>query len=135
MNKKILLSLFVLSIFIGGIGGLIISNVTDKAEASVNIGQGYQYKVASTSSASGTVPYVIRGGSGILGSIIVGTPGSQPIRIYDNALATSTATSTLIGTIKASASEQTFTFDVNVVRGIVLDIPAGFDGVYTVTYR
>lgn len=132
MNKKIAIVLLVLSIFIGG---FIVSNNTNKVEASVNIGQGYQYKVASTSSASATVPYVIKGGSGILGSIIVGTTGGQAIRIYDNALATSTATSTLIGTIKASVAEQTFTFDVNVVRGIVLDVPAGFNGVYTVTYR
>lgn len=137
MKKYLFVAGTLLMVFVLGV---FLSNNTPVAEGSVSIGSGYTYKVASSSNASATVPYVIRGGSGILGSIIIGssTPalvGGTPVRIYDNALGTSTATSTLIGSIRPGVTEQTITFDVNVLRGIVLDIPVGFNGVYTVTYR
>lgn len=133
--KKIITILTIIIIAI-----VVSYDSSPKALGSVSIGSGYMFKVATSTNSSATVPYVIRGGSGILGSIIIGsstpgTVGGSAVRIYDNALATSTGTSTLIGVIRPGTAEQTITFDVNVVRGIVLDIPVGFNGVYTVTYR
>jgi hypothetical protein len=115
--------------------GIISFKKDNTADASVDFGS-YQYKVASSSSASATVPYkVVAGNNKILGSIVVASSSGVRLRVYDNALATSTATSTMIADFKANIAEGTYTFDVAVQRGIVLDVPAGFNGVYTVTYK
>lgn len=138
--KKILLTaglslLMVIALFV-----TIVRDGTQKVDASVSTGDGYMFKVASSSSASATVPYKVRGGSGILGSIIISSSSpsvsTNLIRVYDSTgQATSSATSTLIASIRPGVSEQTLTFDVNVIRGIALDIPVGFNGFYIVTYR
>lgn len=113
----------------------IALNVPDKVFGSVPFGMGYMFKTITTSNASSTAPTVVRvrGGAGILGSIIVASSSNTAIRVYDGL--TSTTTGTLIGTIKAGISEQTFTYDVNVNYGIILDMPTTFPGVYTITYR
>lgn len=106
------------------------------ADASVNIGNGYMFKVASTSSASATVPYRIRGGVGILGSLVIASSSDVRIRIYDSdGTATSSATSTMIADFPANTTAGTYTFDVNVVRGVAVDLPSGFKGFFTFTYR
>lgn len=108
---------------------------TNQSLGSVQIGNGYMFRTITTSNASSTAPTVVtvRGGSGILGSIVIASSSNTVIRVYDGITATSTGT--LIGTIKAGVSEQTFTYDVNVNKGIILDMPQTFTGVYTITYR
>ena len=124
---------------IGSIIGIailgIVLNVPNKALGSVPFGNGYMYKTITTSNASSTAPTVVRvrGGAGILGSIVVASSSNKALNIYDGL--TSTTTGTLITTLKASVSEQTFTYDANVLYGIIIDMPQTFTGVYTVTYR
>lgn len=136
MKNILFTSTFIVAILLVIIG--VVNYSQQKAEASVNIGNGYSSYIA-TSTAN---LQIVRGGSGILGSIIIAsssapyaTTGSLPFRVYDAQAATSTATSTLIAAIRSGVSEQTITFDRNVLRGIVLDVPAGFTGNYVITYR
>lgn len=108
----------------------------EQADASVSIGSGYLFKVATTSQASAVTPFIVRGGGGILGSMIISSSTDVRVRVYDNNVATSTvATSTLIADFPANTPAGTYTFDVNVNRGIAVDLPATYKGVITFTYR
>ena len=112
-----------------------LSDHSQIAQGSVSFGNGYAFKTITTSNASSTAQTVVtvRGGSGILGSIVVASSSNVALKVYDGITATSTAT--LITTLKANVAEQTFTFDANVSRGIIIDMPQTFTGVYTITYR
>lgn len=95
----------------------------------------FSYKNITSANASATAGVVVRGGAGVLGSITIAS--SSPlvalgVRVYDG---TATSTGTLIGKIKTSAAEVTFDFNVAVTKGIVLDVPPGFDGSFIVTSK
>lgn len=94
----------------------------------------YSYKNLTSANASSTAVTTIRSGVGTLGSMVVNTTHATIIRVYDGTTATS-SDATLIASLPASAVVGTYTFDVAVKKGIVLDVPAGFDGNYTVTFR
>jgi len=106
----------------------------------VSVGQSFSdntYKTVLNANASSTYPYVIRSGAGVLESIAINRPASSTdLRIYDG---TATTTGTLIATIYATSTVMAYPrnvdFGVAVVKGIVLDVPAGFAGDYTVIYR
>ena len=105
------------------------------ADASVIVGNDYKSTEVSSSTAS-TTPIVIKAGVGSLGSIIIASStANAPFAIYDNAVATSSATSTRIATFPKNAPAGTYTFDREIQRGIVVDAIPGFNGSYVVTYR
>jgi ABC-type glycerol-3-phosphate transport system substrate-binding protein len=133
MKKIFITSIIALALILG----LAAIFSGEKAEASVPVGNGYAFKVATTSQASATVPFVVRGGSGIFGSIVIASTTDVRIKIYDSLIATSTtaATSTLIADFAPNTPAGTYTFDVNVTRGIAVDLPATYKGVVTFTYR
>lgn len=100
--------------------------------------QGNDYMSTTTDStkASATVPQPVKLASGSLGSVIVlGTTTAASIKIYDNALATSTASSTLVATIPSGTAQGTYTFDRSMGYGILVDVGVGFVGSYVITYR
>lgn len=117
------------------IAGSYVLNKPSLVEGSISIGNGYMYKTITSSNASSTSPMSIKvQGTTILGSIVVASSSATNIRIYDATVSTSTGT--LITPIKAGVSEQTFVFDINPkTGGILIDVPAGFNGSYVVTYR
>jgi hypothetical protein len=105
------------------------------ANASIVVGNDYQ-SVEVTSSTASTSPVIVKAGTGSLGSVIIASSTSgATFRIYDNAVATSSATSTRIVSFPVSAAGGTYTFDREIIRGIVLEVPVGFNGSYVVTYR
>jgi len=129
MNKvklAIASSLLVIAGYFVGAAGFV-SNL-----GAISGQDGYMFKAVSSANASATVPVKVRGGSGVLGSVIVGTTHATAISIYDG---TATSTGTLIASFPASAVVGTYTFDAVVTTGIVLDVPAGYAGVMTVTYK
>lgn len=98
----------------------------------------YSYRHITSADASATVVVQVRGGAGVLGSITVGSTSpafSQGIRVYDGTNATTSSTSTLMAKINASAAEQTYIFDAATKNGIVLDVPAAFNGSMTISYK
>ena len=111
----------------------------DQTEDQINVGsvvdQGtYTYRNITSSNASSTAPVIINKISGTFGSIIVASSSGSTLDIYDSSSATS-SNATLIVSLPTSAIEQVYTFDVAVKRGLVLDVPASFNGNYTVTFR
>lgn len=100
---------------------------------------GYQYKNITSANASSTAGVQVRGGAGVLGHIIIGRPASTTnVRIYDGT--TSTSTGTLIATIHATSTGGLYgvmdlPYEVAVAKGIILDVPAGFAGDFTVSHK
>jgi hypothetical protein len=122
-----------LVVALGMFGAFILGQNADKATGSVAAGSSYQYKAVSSAQASATVPVQVRGGRSVLGSIVVMGTSTVAIRIYDATTATSSAT--LIGTLPIGTTQGTYTFDIDMARGITLDVPAAYAGNLIVTSR
>jgi len=69
-----------------------------------------------------------------LGSVIIGGVSAGDLIIYD-ATSTTDISSTTVGWIIAAATTGTYTFDVALSRGLILDFGAGHEGEYTITYK
>lgn len=108
--------------------------VSNNRQASVGgVEDGFSYKNITSSNASATVPVQVKGGFGVLGKITINTTHATTIGVYDGTTATSSGT--LIASIAASTGAQTLEYDVAVTKGIVLDVPVGFAGNYTISYK
>jgi len=114
-----------------------LSNSPESAFGSVVVGNDYSSKEITSTNASNTAPTIVKVGTGSLGSIVIAssTTGGGYFRIYDHTSSTSSATSTRIASFPAGAAGGTYTFDRDILKGIVLEVPAGFNGSYVVTYR
>jgi len=101
-----------------------------------SVGSAYTPKHYTSANASSTSRTIVKGGYGELGTVTINTTGAQPIRLYDGA-STTAATSTLdaIAVIKPSVTEQTFTYDVSLTQGLVLEMPATYAGDITISVR
>lgn len=130
--KKIIISVIATAVIFVAFA-IFVGSVQKVNLGSVNAGEGYRYKQITSSNASSTSLTTVRGGAGVLGSIVVASTSAAALRVYDNNGASSSAT--LIATLKASIGENTYVFDANVTSGITLDVPAAFNGAYTITYR
>lgn len=117
------------------IGAIVAATLLAKPQGfgGVALDGAYAYKNITSADASATVPVQVRGGEGVLGYITVNTTHATIVRVYDGTTATSTGT--LIASLPASAVVGTYIYDVAVRNGIVLDVPAGFAGNYTISYK
>ena len=99
---------------------------------------GHEYTSTTTQSTSAATDYVAKsltgGGTCSLGSVVVASTSATTLTIMNATSSTDTASTTL-AIFKPSVGEGTYTFDVTCSRGIVIETPTGFDGVYTVTYK
>jgi hypothetical protein len=115
------------------------STVQTEVTGGSEINGSYSYKNITNTNASSTAGVQVRGGAGILGHINVNRPATTTnIRVYDGL--TSTSSATLIGTIYgissvASTTPNTYTFETAFVYGLILDVPAGYAGDITVSYK
>lgn len=142
VSSAIVLVAFALALF-------IVGQQTKTAFGSTSRGSEYQSYIASSTNASASAGTLLGTGPSTLGSVVVTSAASAGayFRVWD---ATSTATSTyqnsdntststtygrLIAQFKATAAEQTYTFDANAFKGIVIEVPSSWNGIYTVTYR
>lgn len=117
--------------------GLIAIAIVVFIVGPTNLGGGsfadsYNFKSITSSNASSTAPFVIRGGSGVIGKVIIASSTASTFGVYEG---TATSTGTLITTFVASAPEGEYTFDVASNQGFSLDLPATFDGSVVVTYK
>ena len=150
LTLKNTLALSAVAVILGFfLASVLIGQETKTAFGSTSRGSEYQSYIASSTSASATAGTVLNTGPSTLGSVVVTSAASAGayFRVWD---ATSTATSTyqnsdntststtygrLITQFKATAGEQTYTFDANAFKGIVIEVPTSWNGIYTVTYR
>lgn len=127
-------------IIIGGlfVGYLHLSQRVDdqssQSTGSVAVGSEYRNYMASSTSASANTPIVLKTRPGSLGSVTIQTTSAGGIfRLYDSIAATSAPS--MVGSFPASAVVGTYTFDIVLNNGLVVEAPTGFNGIYTVTYR
>lgn len=112
---------------------VIFFNTRDVSYGSAVGGNDYNYYHASSSVAT---PVILKTGFGSMAQVtIASSSAAGSLKIYDNAVSTSSATSTRIVSFPAGAAAGTYTFDLEFTRGLVLDVPPGFNGSYVVTWR
>lgn len=148
--KNLIISSIVLAVVGFFLAMLILSGQIPKnAFASVSQGSEYQSYMATSTNASATTAIALKTTTGTLGSIVItqaATTGAY-FRVWD---ATSTATSTyqnydntststtygrLVAQVKTTATEGTYTFDASMFKGVVLEVPSSWNGIYSITYR
>lgn len=135
MTKKLLASAVVAALLV--LGTLFALPFRDDAVlGSAVVGNDYQYRQITTSNAS-TTPLVLKTGGGSLGSVVITVPASAGnLKFYNSASTTATTSSELmLGFTAAADVAGTYTFDSEFSTGLQLDVPVGFDGQYTVTWR
>lgn len=123
------------------VGGIYLQG--DKIEfGSVEPMGGYDYVQYTDEAATATTTKIMEG-AGMLGSVIINEDPAGTIVFYDSATTTttglaSTTHATRIADFQKASAEGTYTFDVNVTKGLVWVTSLGgdnFDGDITVTYR
>jgi hypothetical protein len=72
-----------------------------------------------------------------LGSVVITGVSTTTVdfTIWDAASSSVDSGSSTVAVIKGGTAAGTYTFDVSLLRGLIVDKPTGFDGKYTVTYR
>ncbi len=115
------------------------------AEQSVKglIADSFTSKVLTSANASSTKGVIIRGGASIIHTITIASSSpsvSLGLRVYDGMATsstdlTATSSGTLLMTIRPSAAEVTLTFDSTANKGIVVDVPPGYNGSVVVTTK
>jgi len=150
---------------IGFLGYAIVSTISGMIEPQVNelqipigsVASGNEYHATSTmDGAGGVITYAARTqvivatttpsgetivtgsdqrfGGITLGSVIIGGVSASDLIIYD-ATSTTDISSTTAGWIVAAATTGTYTFDVALSRGLILDFAASHDGEYVITWK
>lgn len=132
--------------------GVVLLQDNHPAVASVSQASEYRSTMATSGLASASAGRLIMTGQGTLGSIVVSSTSASTFTVWD---ATSTATTSYqtatlrpdlteassttygrpVAVFKASVGENTYTFDATLYKGLVLEVPTGFTGSYTITYR
>ena len=97
--------------------------------------QSGEYHATTTASKDANSLHQIFTGSGTLGSVIIGTTHATAIELRDASSASDSASTSIASIAASPAIGSTMTFDVAVLRGLFVNVPSGFDGVYTITYR
>ena len=69
-----------------------------------------------------------------LGQITVASTSAGTLKVW-NATSTTDSASTTVALLKASVVEGTYVFDAFLTRGLIVELGAGFNGAYTITYR
>lgn len=93
----------------------------------------FTYKTLTSSNASTSAAIPVRGGYGVLGSIVISSTSSVALSVYDG---TSTTTGMqLIATLPANSAQGDYEFNSAVLKGIVVSAGIGFNGVYTINYK
>lgn len=95
---------------------------------------GSEYHATTTLSGTAAGDYVVTTRPTTLGSIVIASSSASTFTVinYDGV---STTVSSTIATMKASAAENTYTFDTFLPAGLTIRLPSGFTGQFITTYR
>ena len=136
-------SLFLMG-FILGLGYVVMQVKNTYASVSVTD----EYMSTTTSQMFGDVVnpvkqqrQIVANRPATLGSVTIASTspsvnnaGGGVFKIW-NATSTTDSASTTVARFATSTTAGTYTYDVRLERGLILEFPAGFMGEYTVTYR
>jgi hypothetical protein len=130
--KNILLGIIALAVVIT----VTLAVINRDAFGSTIQSQEYTNKYIDSTNASSTATTQLKTGYGSVGSVVIASSTlAVYVALYDATSTQATSTSNIIAKYAPSADEGTYQLDVNFTNGLKLDIPAGFNGVYNVTYR
>lgn len=139
MSKDIVVTL--IAIVVGlGIGYIATSSTFGEVVSLGSGGDSYSSVYISSADASSTAGVFVKKGYGTLGTIaMTQSPTAGAVVVYDATSTTGYSTSTgevlATFTVGAGALPIAYNLDIAVDNGIILDVPAGFDGAMTITYR
>lgn len=94
---------------------------------------GNEYNATNTASMSAGMVQ-LRTGQSTLGSVVVASSSGTTFQVW-NATSTLDIASTTPVNFVAAPANGTYTFDATFERGIILELPTGYNGAYTVTWR
>lgn len=131
MKKTLLI---ILSVIILGVIVISALEIGRTSQAPGSVGVGNEYSATSTATMTTVMNTILVNRPVTLGSIVIASSSSKTLTIW-NATSTIDTASTSVAVFKANTVEGTYTFDVSLPRGLIIQTPAGFDGSYTITYR
>lgn len=100
-----------------------------------SVGQTGEYQASTTvGMATGVTTILLSNVPGVLGSVIIASSSATTFRVFD-ATSTTDVSSTTKALFVAAPANGTYTFDINLTRGLIISLPTNFNGSYTVTYR
>ena len=124
----------VIAIVIGVIA-FLIPKKSSNSNFLKSVNQSNEYHATSTLSGTAAGAYAIATGTPMtLGSLVITSSTASKITLLDWGGTTSTVTTT-IATVRASAAEGTYTFDVAVLNGLYYQLDTTNTGNFTITYR
>ena len=136
MKNIVLSTLGIIVMFLGLTYVSYMTYQAIQAEASTMVGQEYKVFQATSSLAATTKSKKTMSGS--IGSFVVSSSSSaSKINLYDTAgtATTTSATTTLLMSFDATASNGTYQYDVEFTRGLLIEVTSGFAGDVVLTNR
>ena len=137
MKNIVLSTLGIIVMFLGLTYVSYMTYQAIQAEASTMVGQEYKVFQATSSLAAATTTKKTMSGS--IGSFVVSSSSSAggKINLYDTVgtATTTSATTTLLMSFDARASNGTYQYDVEFTRGLLIEVTSGFAGDVVLTYR
>ena len=137
MRNIVLSTLSLIAMFLGLTYVSFMTYQAIQADASTMVGQEYKAFQATTTMAASTSTKKTMGGA--IGSFVVASSSSAggKINLYDTAgtATTTSATTTLLVSFDARASNGTYQYDVEFTRGLLVEVTSGFAGDVVLTYR
>lgn len=136
------LSVIVLGLLIGvgftAYGALL----NEERLGSVQPGGEYISAQVTSSTASSTGTTQLKSFAGTLGSVVITekntiATGYPSLTIYDATSTMATATANVLAKFSTTTAQDygTYQFDTAYSYGLKIEVPVGFNGVYTITYR
>lgn len=109
---------------------------------SVTQGSEYNSTQVTSATASSTATTQVKSYAGSLGSVVVTekntvATGFPALVIYDATSTMATATAKVLAKFSTTTGQDLGNYDFNTAfsYGLKIEVPVGFNGVYTVTYR
>lgn len=95
-----------------------------------------EYYSTTTPSGAAAYQYKIASSTSILGSVVITSSTASAIWIYNwDGVGTMTASGTLVAYFPTNAAAGTYTFDIQLNKGLYTSTTAANTGVYAVTFR
>lgn len=118
---------------------VVFSNIPERSSQVVpmvgSVNQGNEYKATTTLANTTAGTYQLTTTNTVLGSVIITSSSGSIFSVYDSNPSSTTTPTTTIAIFEANAAEGTYTFDVNVQRGVTVVVPSAFSGNFVVTTR
>jgi hypothetical protein len=125
-------SILMLSLVILASAFYIVSN---REVLAGSVGAGYAYRHITSADASSTAGVVVKGGFGELGTLTINSAtATSKVIIYDGAT-TATSGLSVIASIGATQAGGSYTYEVSVNKGVVVEVPSTFTGDLTFSVR